>query len=58
VPIPSQRRALGLLFALLCLAFVGIAVASADAGVWVIALASAALAVWLGSMAWRALRRR
>jgi len=55
---PSQRRALGTLFAVLCLAFVGIAIAAADAGVWVIALASAALAFWLGSTAWRALRRR
>ena len=57
----SQRRALGALFALLAVAFAGIAYAalSSDAGIalrLVIAAAAAALAVWLGSLAARALR--
>ena len=57
----NQRRALGALFALLAIGFVGIAFAAAygarnvGAG-WVIALAAVALAVWFASMAYRALR--
>jgi hypothetical protein len=49
--------ALAALFALITLAFVGIAVASAGAGRWVIAAAAAVLAAWMGSFAWSALRR-
>jgi hypothetical protein len=56
-----QRRALGLLFALLSAALVGIAVAAlvgADgAARWVIALAALALAAWLGGGARAALRK-
>jgi hypothetical protein len=49
------------LFALLAIAFAGVAVAAGygaggEAGRWIIALAAAVLAVWLGSMAFRALR--
>jgi hypothetical protein len=57
----KQRRALGALFFLLAILFVGIAFAAVSgarhelAG-WAIAIAAAALAVWLGSLAWRALR--
>ena len=54
----QQRHALALLFVVLCLAFAGIAVAAARAGVWVIALAAGALGVWLGSLALKAGRRR
>ena len=57
----KQRRAMGALFSLLCIGFVGIAFAAGyGAGTeirrWVIVLAAAALAVWLGSLAFRALR--
>jgi hypothetical protein len=56
-----QKPALGALFALLALAFAGVALeavrgADGDAGRWVIGLAAAALAVWLGTMAVRAFR--
>ena len=53
-----QRRALGLLFAVLAAGLGAIAVFSALAGgrAWVLALAAAALAVWMGSLALRALR--
>jgi hypothetical protein len=56
-----QRRALGALFFLLAVAFVGMAFAALwgarDEGVgWAIAFAAAALAVWLATMAFRALR--
>jgi hypothetical protein len=54
----QQRHALGLLFVVLALSFGGIALAAAQAGVWVISLAAGALGVWLGSFAARALRRR
>jgi hypothetical protein len=53
---PSQRRALGALFALIAIFFLGIAVTAFEADVWVIAVAAAALALWMGSMAFRALR--
>ena len=57
----SQRRALGALFALLAVAFAGVAYAalSSDAGQArriVVAAAAVALAVWLATMAARALR--
>jgi hypothetical protein len=55
-----QRRALGLLFALLAVALVAVAIA-AIAGAhgsakWVIALAAFALAGWLASVSLSALR--
>jgi len=55
---PSQRRALGALFAFLALGFAGIAAAAASAGArsWVVAAAAAAIAVWMASLAFRALR--
>jgi hypothetical protein len=56
-----QRRALGFLFSVLCLALVGIAVAAllgaSGAARWVIAAAALALAGWLGSLALSATRR-
>ncbi|HKG09255.1 MAG TPA: hypothetical protein VKB07_01695 [Gaiellaceae bacterium] len=60
---PSQRRALGALFALIAIFFVGIAVTAFEATrdepwVWVIVFASSALALWMGSMAFRALFAR
>ena len=56
-----QRHALGALFALLAVAFLGVAAAAAygasrEAAGWAIALAAVVLAIWLGSMAFRALR--
>ena len=54
----EQRRALGALFFVLTLAFLGIAYAAAVARVWPVAVAAAVLALWLASMAARALRRR
>jgi hypothetical protein len=51
----SQRRALGLLFLVLCGGFAAIAVAAAGAGVWVVALAAGALGAWMASMSWRLL---
>jgi Na+-transporting NADH:ubiquinone oxidoreductase subunit NqrE len=58
---PSQRRALGVLFALIAIFFVGIAATAFEAArdeawIWVIVLAAGALALWMGSMAFRALR--
>jgi fructose-1,6-bisphosphatase/inositol monophosphatase family enzyme len=52
---PSQRRALGALFLVLCIFFAGIAAAALEAGVWPIALAAAALTLWLFTLAGRAL---
>jgi hypothetical protein len=56
VAAPAQRRALGALFAVLALAFGGIAAAAGAAGQWVILVASAALALWMAGLALRALR--
>ena len=57
---PSQRRALGTLFALLALGFVGIAAEAIASGsgarAWVVGLAAAALGVWMATLAFRALR--
>ena len=53
-----QRRALGLLFTLLTVAFALIAVAAAQAGRWPVALAAVVLGAWLGSMAVKGLRPR
>ncbi len=55
---PSQRRALGVLFSALTLAFAGIAWAAGDAGVWPVALAAGVMALWLATLAWGALRPR
>ena len=56
VAAPAQRRALGALFAVLALAFGGIAVAAGSAGQWVILVAAAALTLWMAGLALRALR--
>jgi hypothetical protein len=56
VAAPAQRRALGALFAVLALAFGGIAAAAGAAGQWVILAAAAALALWMASLALRALQ--
>ena len=60
---PSQRRALGTLFALIALVFAGVAWAAllADMPVVqkaVIVAASAVLAGWMASLSWPLLRRR
>ena len=52
----SQRRALGVLFLLLALAFAGIALAAGTAEQWIIVGASAAIALWLGGLAVRGLK--
>jgi hypothetical protein len=54
-----QRRALGLLFAVLAAVFLLVAVAATGHGVrgWIVALAALAIAVWLGSIAVSAFRR-
>ena len=57
----KQRRAMGALFLLLAVGFVGVAAAAAygarQQGVgWAIVVAALALAFWLGSMAFRALK--
>jgi hypothetical protein len=56
-----QRRALGLLFAGLAAALVGVAAATLlgahGAARWVIAAAALALAAWLGATAFAALRK-
>jgi len=53
-----QRRALGVLFLLLTLAFALIAVASIRAGQWVIAVAALAVGSWLATLAGKGLGRR
>jgi formate hydrogenlyase subunit 3/multisubunit Na+/H+ antiporter MnhD subunit len=53
VAAPSQRRALGVLFLVLALAFAGIAFAAGAAEEWIIVGASAAIALWLGGLAVR-----
>ena len=62
-PPQTQRRALGALFLVLALGFLGVAAAAASAGrdtpgLFVVAAAAAAIALWLGSLALRALRPR
>jgi hypothetical protein len=57
----KQRRALGALFALLAVGFLGIAWAaiygaSREGVGWAIGLAAVALALWFASLAFRALR--
>jgi hypothetical protein len=56
VAAPAQRRALGALFAVLALAFGGIAVAAGAAGQWAILVAAAVLTLWMAGLALRALR--
>ena len=51
----SQRRALGVLFLLIALAFVGVAVAAAGAGVWPVAISAAVLALWMSTLVLRAM---
>jgi Na+-transporting NADH:ubiquinone oxidoreductase subunit NqrE len=63
VAAPSQRKALGALFGLIAVFFVGIAVTAFDAArdqswIWVIVFAAGALALWMASMSFRALRAR
>jgi hypothetical protein len=53
-----QRRALGVLFAVITAAFAFIAYASAAAGRWPIAVAAAALGGWMATLAAKGLRRR
>ncbi len=53
---PSQRRALGALFALLAAGFGGIAYAAAQAGQWAIVGGAAAIGLWLATISLRALR--
>ena len=55
-----QRRALGTLFLLLAVFFVGIAITAATAGgaAWVIAGAATVLGLWLASLSFSSLRRR
>jgi hypothetical protein len=57
----KQRPALGALFALLAVAFAGVAFAAGNGaggqtGRWIVALAAAVLAAWLASLALRAFR--
>ena len=56
--LPSQRRALGVLFVLLFLVFAAIAWAAVVAGVWPVAVAAGALGIWIGTLAAAALRGR
>jgi hypothetical protein len=58
VAAPSQRRALGTLFLVLCLGFAGVAYAAAVAHVWPVVAAAALLALWMGSLMWQMLGRR
>jgi hypothetical protein len=48
---------MALLFTAITLAFLGIAVAAALAGVWIVAAAAAALGAWMSTLAWAALRK-
>ena len=53
---PSQRRALGVLFAVIAVALLGVAYAALE-DAWPVAFAAAVLGVWMGTMAVRALAR-
>jgi hypothetical protein len=48
---------MALLFTAITLAFMGIAIAGALAGVWIVAAAAAVLGAWMSTMAWAALRK-
>jgi hypothetical protein len=54
---PVQRRALGLLFALLALGLAAVGVLSALAGgrAWIVAVAAVGIAIWLADLARRTL---
>jgi succinate-acetate transporter protein len=52
---PAQRRAQGALFLLLSVFFAGIAVASFEAEVWIIAVAGGVLGLWMAGLAIRML---
>jgi hypothetical protein len=52
----SQRRALGALFLLLAVSFVGIAFAAGVAKQWIIVAAAGAIALWMLGLAIRGLR--
>jgi succinate-acetate transporter protein len=54
----SQRRALGILFAVLGTGFAGLAIVAAKHGVWVVTFAAGAIGVWFGSQSWALLRPR
>ena len=56
--LPSQRRALGLLFLALAVFFAGIAWAAAVAGPWPVAVAATVLGIWLAVLGVDALRTR
>jgi uncharacterized membrane protein len=45
------------LFAVITIAFAGIAVWAGTAGEWLIAVCAAVLAAWMGSLAWATLRK-
>ena len=51
-----QRRALGVLFLLLAVAFAGIAFAAGTAKEWIIVAAAAVIALWMIGLAARGLR--
>ena len=52
----SQRRALGVLFAVIAVALLGVAYAALE-DAWPVAFAAAVLGVWMATMAFRGLRR-
>ena len=56
MPAPSQRRALGALFLLLAVSFVGIAFAAGAAKQWIIVAAAGTIALWMVGLAIRGLR--
>ena len=62
MPAPRQRHALGGLFAVLTLAFAGVAAGSAvgaggSVGRWIVAAAAATIAAWFATLAWQLLGR-
>jgi len=52
---PSQRRALGALFAVIAAALLAVAYAALE-DAWPVAFAAAVLGAWMGTMAFRGLR--
>jgi hypothetical protein len=48
---------MALLFTAITVAFAGIALAAALAGVWVVAVAAGALGAWMSTLAWTAVRK-
>lgn len=55
---PTQRDALGLLFAVLAMGFAVVTIAAFRAERWVIAVAAAVLALWIALMVVGAFRSR